>query len=42
MPLEVVCPAGQQMPTEQLLLKHCTLLVQLPLFNLPVQLALLQ
>jgi hypothetical protein len=32
---------GQQMPEEQLLLVHSTLLVQLPLVNLGVQLALL-
>ena len=38
-PLEFVCPAGQQMPEEQLPLVHCTLLLQLPLLTFKAQLA---
>ena len=41
-PLHPVCPLPQHVPLEQFPLTHCTLLVQLPLFNLGVQLALLQ
>jgi hypothetical protein len=41
-PLHPVCPVPQHVPFEQLPLAHCTLLVQLPLANLDVQLALLQ
>src|ERR1039457_2108340 len=36
-PLQPVCPPGQQMPLEQLVLPHCALLVQLPLFCFPLQ-----
>jgi hypothetical protein len=42
MPLEPIRLAPQQMPLEQLPLVHCTLLVQLPLVSLDVQLVLLQ
>jgi len=41
-PLHPVCPLPQHVPLEQFPLTHCTLLVQLPLFNLGAQLALLQ
>jgi hypothetical protein len=41
-PLHPVCPLPQHVPLEQFPLAHCALLVQLPLFNLGVQLALLQ
>jgi hypothetical protein len=41
-PLHPVCPVPQHVPLEQFPLVHCTLLVQLPLVNLDVQLALLQ
>ena len=36
-PLQPVCPPGQQMPLEQLMLTHCALLVQLPLFCFALQ-----